>query len=137
MGDSGPSLAGLSKVFYNPKGYNVLPFKHNYSKTGELVETSYFIPAFTFVAGEGYIDKRGVTDTKKAKEYYNTKKNALAENPKEYIMFCAEYCFTPEDALALEGDNLFNRENMRFSSKFIPIPFKYRKIQLPTLENSI
>lgn len=25
-------------------------------------------------------------------------------------MFCAEYCFTPEDALALEGDNLFNRE---------------------------
>ena len=109
-GDAGAALAGLSKVFYNPKGYNVLPFKHNYSKTGELVETSYFIPAFTFVAGEGYIDKRGVTDTKKAKEYYNNKKNALAENPKEYIMFCAEYCFTPEDALALEGDNLFNRE---------------------------
>ena len=25
-------------------------------------------------------------------------------------MFCAEYCFTPEDALALEGDNMFNRE---------------------------
>ena len=109
-GDSGPALAGLSKMFYNPKGYNVLPHKHNYSKSGEYVETGYFIPAFTFVAGEGYIDSRGVTITEKAKAYYNEKKNALAENPKEYIMFCAEYCFTPEDALALEGDNLFNRE---------------------------
>lgn len=109
-GDSGSSLSGLSKIFYNPKGYNILPFKHNYSKTGEQVTTSYFIPAFTFVAGEGYIDKRGVTDTEKAKAYYNKQRNALAENPKEYIMFCAEYCFTPEDALALEGDNIFNRE---------------------------
>lgn len=109
-GDSGPSLSGLSKIFYNPEGYNILPFKHNYSKTGEQVTTSYFIPAFTFVAGEGYIDKRGVTDTEKAKAYYNKQRNALAENPKEYIMFCAEYCFTPEDALALEGDNIFNRE---------------------------
>lgn len=109
-GDSGASLAGLSKMFYNPKGYNVLPFKHNFSKTGEYVDTSYFIPAFTFVAGEGYIDERGVTNTEKAKEYYNNLKNNLAENPKEYIQFCAEYCFTPEDALALEGDNLFNRE---------------------------
>lgn len=109
-GDSGPALAGLSKMFYNPKGYNVLPHKHRYSKTGDPVETAYFIPAFTFVAGDGYIDDRGVTLTEKAKAYYNEKKNALAENAKEYIMFCAEYCFTPEDALALEGDNLFNRE---------------------------
>lgn len=97
-------------MFYNPKGYNVLPHKHRYSKTGDPVETGYFIPAFTFVAGDGYIDDRGVTLTEKAKAYYNEKKNALAENAKEYIMFCAEYCFTPEDALALEGDNLFNRE---------------------------
>lgn len=109
-GDNGKELLGLSKIFHNPEGFNILPFRHNYTKTGEQITTAYFIPAFTFVAGEGYIDSRGVTNTEKAKEYYNKRRNALASNPKDYITFCAEYCFTPEDALALEGDNIFNRE---------------------------
>ena len=49
LGDSGPNLAGLSSIFLNPKGYNILPYKHNYTKTGEYVETGFFIPAYTYI----------------------------------------------------------------------------------------
>lgn len=107
-GDSGPALEGLSKMFYNPGGYNFLPYKHNHTKDGDTVFTAFFIPAYTFVAAEGYVDSRGVTNTKKAKEYYLKKREALLANPKDHLIECAEFCFTPDDALALEGDNQFN-----------------------------
>lgn len=107
-GDSGPALEGLSKMFYNPNGYNFLPYKHNHTKDGDTVYTAFFIPAYTFVAAEGYVDKRGVTDTEKAKQYYLKKREALLANPKDHLVECAEFCFTPDDALALEGDNQFN-----------------------------
>ena len=29
-------------------------------------------------------------------------------SPKAYIIECAEFCFSPDDALALEGDDQFN-----------------------------
>lgn len=107
-GDQGKNLEGLKKMFYNPTGFQVLPYRHNYTQNGEYVETAFFIPAFTFVAREGYIDKRGVTNTEKAKEFYN-KTNLAIEDPQDQIKDRAEFCFTPEDALALEGDNMFDR----------------------------
>lgn len=107
-GDSGAPLAGLSKMFTNPEGFNVLPYRHNYTKTGEQVLTAYFIPAFTFVNAEGFIDNRGVTNTKKAKAYYEEERNKLLDDPQAYMTECAEFCFTPDDALALEGDNDFD-----------------------------
>lgn len=110
-GDSGPALEGLAGIFNNPDDYNVLPYRHNHTKSGEFVITSFFIPAYTFVATAGIIDKRGVTNIEKAKAHYLKKRAPLAVNdPKAYIIECAEYCFTPDDALALEGDNNFNRE---------------------------
>ncbi|WP_330041624.1 MULTISPECIES: hypothetical protein [Bacillota] len=30
-GDMGAPLAGLKKIYYNPKAYKVLPFRHNYT----------------------------------------------------------------------------------------------------------
>lgn len=107
-GDASKSLEGLKKMFYNPTGFQVLPYRHNYTQSGEYVETAFFIPAFTFVAKPGYIDGRGVTNTEKAKKYYN-ETNLAIEDPQDQIKDRAEFCFTPEDALALEGDNMFDR----------------------------
>lgn len=109
-GDSGPALAGLSEIFNNPEGFGVLPYRHSYTKTGEQVLTAYFIPAFTFVNKDGYVDKRGVTDSKKAKAFYEEQRNKLLLSGKAdtYRIDCAEFCFTPDDALALEGDNDFD-----------------------------
>lgn len=107
-GDTGKALDGLKKMFYNPEGFQALPYHHNYTQSGDYVDTGFFIPAFTFVAQPGFIDHRGVTNSEKAKEYYN-KTNLAIEDPQDQIKDRAEYCFTPEDALALEGDNMFDR----------------------------
>ena len=48
-GDSGPALEGVAAAFHDPRGYDVLPYKHNYTKEGTYVETAYFIPAYTIV----------------------------------------------------------------------------------------
>ncbi len=107
-GDVGKGLEGLKRMFYNPEGFQVLPYHHNYTQSGDYVDTAFFIPAFTFVSRPGFIDERGVTNTAKAKQFYN-KTNLAIEDPQDQIKDRAEFCFTPEDALALEGDNLFNR----------------------------
>ena len=106
-GDQG-GMDGLSKIFYNPEGFNVLPYKHNCTKSGDWAYTGFFIPSYTFVAKDGYIDKRGVTNTQKAKEFYENRRKKLLQDPKAHLIECAEFCFTPDEAFALEGDNQFN-----------------------------
>ena len=98
-------MTELSDMFYNPQGFNVLPYKHNYTKTGEYVLTGFFVPAFTFVNRPGIMDDRGVTDTKKAREFLEQQRSTLLYDPKAYLIQCAEFCFTPDEAFALEGDN--------------------------------
>jgi hypothetical protein len=48
-GDSGSSLAGLASIFYDPKAFNVLPYKHNNNLQKEVVYTGFFIPAWAMV----------------------------------------------------------------------------------------
>ena len=107
-GDSGPALAGLSKAYYDPSSYDILKFRHCYTENGENVETAYFIPAYSLVNKEGYIDHRGYTSHKLGKEYYNEQRIKKMNDPKALLLYSAEYCFTAEEALALEGENDFN-----------------------------
>lgn len=107
-GDSGPALEGLSSAYYDPNTYDVLPYRHNYTADNTSVTTGYFIPAYTLVTKEGYIDKRGWTDPVRGKEYYDNLREKKQGDPKGLMLYCAEYCYTAEEALALEGDNQFN-----------------------------
>jgi hypothetical protein len=45
-GDMGAPLEGLRKIYYNPKAFKVLPYRHNYTQTGEYELTGFFIPYF-------------------------------------------------------------------------------------------
>lgn len=108
-GGDGKYMTELSDMFYNPQGFNVLPYKHNYTKNGEYVLTGFFVPAFTFVNKPGMVDSRGVTDTKKARQFLEDQRANLLYDPKAYLIQCAEFCFCPEEAFALEGDNQFNK----------------------------
>lgn len=132
-GDSGKNLEGLKKMFYNPTGFQILPYRHNYTQSGEYVETAFFIPAFTFVAREGYIDNRGVTNTEKAKKFYNDT-NLSIEDPQDQIKDRAEFCFTPEDALALEGDNMFDRVILTQQKSLIELHKAGPHIDVGTME---
>lgn len=107
-GDSGPALEGLSAAYYEPWTYDALPYKHSYTADGLPVLTGYFIPAYTIVTSAKYVDKRGWTNPELGKKYYQSERDKKAGDPKGLMLYSAEYCFTAEEALALEGDNQFN-----------------------------
>lgn len=107
-GDSGSKLEGLRTIFYDPVAFNVLPYKHSYSQTGEEVLTGFFLPAFSIVKGE-YMDNRGYTDPQKGREYYDKQRAKYVNSPKDLITYSAEYCYTPEECFNLEGENKFNK----------------------------
>lgn len=105
-GDQGPALDGLSKMFNDPNAYGILPYKNNYSSDGTTQYTGFFIPSYTFMLGSEFTDHRGVTNTKKAREYYeNIRKEKSGQSLLEY---CSEFCFTPSEALLRQGDNIFD-----------------------------
>lgn len=110
-GDSGNKLEGLRTIFYNPDAFNVLPYKHSYSQTGDVVYTGYFLPAFSIVKGE-CMDSRGWTNPIKGKEYYDKQREKYLNSPKDLITYSAEFCYTPEECFNLEGDNKFNKVNI-------------------------
>ena len=108
-GDQGPNVEGINTIFYKPNEFDVLPYKHNYTYDGETVLTCFFIPAFNVVIVDGIMDKRGVCNHKRAKTYYDVLRERKAGDPSAYLTYCAEYCYTPEEALSLQGDNIFDQ----------------------------
>lgn len=107
-GDDGPQLAGLARLFNNPVAYNVLPYKNSYTMDGKIAFTGFFIPAYEFALDEQFVDSRGVTDKVRFKARYEEKRASM--EGQDLLTYCAEYCFTPNDALLKQGDNLFNAE---------------------------
>lgn len=108
MGDSGPALASLAKMFNDPIQFNVLPYKNDYTRDGKIQYTGFFIPAHEFALKPEFLDSRGVTDKIRFREHYE-KQRALM-NGSTLMTYCAEHCFTPDEALLRQGDNIFNSE---------------------------
>ena len=106
-GDSGPALQGLSDIFNNPSAFKVLPYKHKYSASGEEVLTGFFIPAYRMHFD--FLDDRGVTNEDKARAHFEKNRELVRTDPKAFIEYASEYCFTPEDALIRQGENQFNQ----------------------------
>jgi hypothetical protein len=107
-GDSGPQLEGLARMFNNPLGFNVLPYKNSHTRDGKIAYTGFFIPAHEFALKPEFLDDRGVTDSIRFRKHYEDQR-ALMEG-KDLLTYCAEHCFTPDEALLRQGDNIFNSE---------------------------
>ena len=89
MGDEGPALAGLNKVYYNPGDFLVLPFHHNYTETGEFVDTGYFMPAYITMNKKEYVGSRGEYLLEKQKQHYIDRRNSI-KDPQTLIKHKAE-----------------------------------------------
>lgn len=107
-GDSSNNLAGLARIFNNPLSYNVLPYKNSYSRDGKIQYTGFFIPAYEVSLDPKFTDKRGVTDSVAFKAFYEDKRKVM--EGKDLMIYCAEHCFTPEEAILMQGDNIFDSE---------------------------
>lgn len=120
-GDEGPSLAGLSKVYYNPGDFQVLPFHHNYTETGDWVDTGYFMPAYITMNKKGFVGSRGEYLIEKQKAYYTDRRNSI-KDPQTLLSHKAEQCFTAEEAFSAEGVNKFNK--VKIAEQIISINIK-------------
>ena len=134
-GDSGPQLEGLKTMFYQPKAFQILPYKNRYGISGDVQYTGFFIPAYEMWFGpedEPGFDHRGVVNQARARAHYE-KTWETFEDPKALQKDKAEYCFHPEDAFLLEGSNNFDQEKLAEQKaaieihKTIPLP---RQMQL-------
>ena len=105
----GAPLEGLKKIYYNPKAFKVLPYRHNYTQTGEHELTGFFIPYFVQALDPQFMDNRGVCDVEAYKEFLQEERNNLLAVPEEYYKKCAERCWFAEEAFNLEGVNKFNK----------------------------
>lgn len=133
-GDSGAALEGLRTMYENPTDYDILPFKHNHTSTGEYALTGYFIPAFTVVNTPECMDSRGYTDPEKGKAFYDAQRAKMASNPKSLIIYAAEYCYTAEEGFSQEGDNKFNKLNIAEQITQLTILKKGPKIDVGNIE---
>lgn len=108
-GDVGAALEGLKKIYYNPKSYKVLPFRHSWTQDGAIAETGFFIPYFLQSLNPEYMDSRGVCNQTEYKKILTKERNELLSVPDDYVKHCAEYCWNAEEAFTLEGQNKFNK----------------------------
>lgn len=100
---------GLRHLYESPQTFGVLPFRHKYTPDSEYALSNFFIPAYKTLDLEEFLDNRGWCDEDKAKAYYNKQRDLKAQTPSALLRYCAEQCFTAEEALSLEGQNNFNR----------------------------
>lgn len=68
--------------------------------------TGFFIPSYKMVSK--FKDNRDGA-IRQRDEHYEKERQIRAIDPNGLMIYCAEYCFTPEEALAMEGENQFNK----------------------------
>jgi hypothetical protein len=59
-GDMGAPLEGLKKIYYHPRAFKVLPYRHNYTQDGTYIDSGFFIPYFVQSLRAEFMDNRGV-----------------------------------------------------------------------------
>ncbi len=104
------SMEGLKNMITSPESFNLLPVKHNFTADGSYKTTGMFIPAYRIVYS--LIDNRGYCNRDKAIEWYNKEREKKALDPKEFMNYKTEFCFTIEEALLQKEDNMFPREEL-------------------------
>lgn len=108
-GDMGSPLEGLKKIYYHPRAFKVLPYRHNYTQDGSVIESGFFIPYFVQSLNPKFMDNRGVCNIEEYKKELQEERDNLLAVPEEYYKKCAERCWFAEEAFNMEGVNKFNK----------------------------
>ena len=125
-GDAGAALEGITDIILNPDTYNVLKFKHNFTPSGESVLTGMFIPALRMASS--VVDSRGWCNLEASRRHFDAERLLMAADPKALLIYKAEYCYTIEEALIRQGDNMFPREELAEQMAHIDI---YKDVPIP------
>lgn len=107
VGSADADYAGLSEIFYNPTGYNCLPFNNTFDEN--QINTPCGLWFGHIQNYEGHIDKFGNSDLESAKIDYDKRKIIKYEqsNASAYMKWVAERAITPREAFNRGTQNLF------------------------------
>ena len=109
-GDTKEALDGLKSMFYNPDSFGILPFRHNYTQTGETSITSFFVPCTKIPKNrKRFLEHRGFVDTEKVKEWQLEERAKKINTPDVLMLHCAEFPFTDQEAFSAGVVNKFNK----------------------------
>lgn len=128
VGSKDSEYASLSQVHYNPKGYNVLPYKNVFDKETVTPICGMFYPQSLNYLGA--IDKDGNSDRALANQLHMEAKekkrlNAKAEDFAQWNAERAEYA---DEALKAKTINIFNKDLIQSQIERIRVLKKAGKI---------
>lgn len=135
-GDEGVALEGIQKITTNPQGYNILPFKNIHTPDQRPILSAMFIPCYRLVLNDeaNLVDSRGWCNLEEGRKFFERKRETLINDPKALLIYKAEYCFTIEEALIQQGDNMFPREELAEQQAAITI---YNSVPKPEVGNLV
>lgn len=110
QGKSKAGIMALETMFLDPRGFRILPYRHSKNGRNQQVDTGFFAPSYETV--RQVMDKRGYVKPEDGKLFYQKERDKRMGNHEAYLKFCAEYCFTYEEALSRKGSNSFNQNKL-------------------------
>lgn len=110
QGKSKAGIMALETMFLEPTKFRILPCKHKKNNRDQWVETGFFAPSYETV--RSVMDHRGYVKPADGKHHYQKERDKRRGNNEVYLKYCAEYCFTYEEALSRKGSNTFNQNKL-------------------------
>lgn len=104
-GDDKGGMIPLTKMFYNPRSYNILRFRNIWDDIKDK-SCAYFTPSYISVAHK---DKDGNSDKVKAKKFFDSERAILEKSSDKTVLpkFQAEKPYNPKEALRTISTNKF------------------------------
>ena len=108
-GDEDANIEPLTKMFNDPKTYNILEFENVWDKDFMGMRNAYFTPAYISIA---FKDENGNSKIEDGKEHFNNIREELkdAQDARVLPKHKAEKPYTPAEALSQSGSNIFPTE---------------------------
>lgn len=136
-GDTKAALDGLKKMFYDPKAFGILPFRHSYTQLGEQVLTAYFVPCTKIPKDrKRFLEARGYVDEDKVKAWQEEIRATMINTPEVLMTHCAEFPFTDTEAFSSGNTNKFNKLYITEQLTKIRALKQYPDIEIGYLEYS-
>lgn len=108
-GTNNKDFGPMSKMFYNPEAFNILPCKNIWDEGLGNTTCGFFTPAYWHV---DFKDKEGNTNKEEAKEFFKKRRERTEKSPDpmDLKQEKAEQPFCPQDAILIFNDSGFPSE---------------------------
>lgn len=118
-GTEGSDFEGLKDMFYNPEGFNILPFDNIWDEKSENTKCAFFVPSWANIdsldenGNRIYMDKDGNSYKDKGIELQIKQRKKVQEGQSDQTFtdrFISERPICPQEAVLEIGGNIFPKK---------------------------